>query len=163
MERFTDISSTHRDDIAMTEIELFLEHPALGVGPGQASVHRAEMHGNRVAAHTEFTRVLAEHGAFGLIALGLLLFAAYKNIRRARRPKTKAFVASMLTWSLLFFLVNGFRLAAPALAFGLTFAMFMPSRILGIPADNITPTPRPTGETPQIPPIQPPVDPEFIP
>jgi hypothetical protein len=82
----------------------------------------------RGAAHTEFSRVLAEHGLLGLTGLILLLSAAMQNLKRAPTAKAKAMVAAMMAWSLFFMLISAMRLVAPSLTFGLTFANLIAER-----------------------------------
>lgn len=123
-QRYTDRSPSNRDKIAMNEIALWMEHPVAGVGPGRASMIREERFGTRIATHTEYTRMLAEHGAFGLLSLIFLFGASVQRFRMARDPKSRAFVTALIVWSLLFLAVNAFRLATPAFAFGMTFALF---------------------------------------
>ncbi|MEJ7712199.1 MAG: hypothetical protein WKF84_20635 [Pyrinomonadaceae bacterium] len=48
----------------------------LGVGPGLASKDFRGEIGKSASTHTEFSRLVAEHGTFGLSALLVLLFAA---------------------------------------------------------------------------------------
>lgn len=149
--RFTDKSPSHRDQIAMSEIHLWLDHPILGVGPGGASTYREAIYGVRVATHTEYTRMLAEHGAFGVFSLVCMLASVVQNFLRTKKPKPRAVVVAMLMWSLLFFSVNAFRLVAPAFAFGLTFTTFLfpdrkkPDPRPGRPGKALVarPTPRP--------------------
>ena len=72
------------------------------------------------AAHTEYTRLLAEHGMFGLGALVLMAMIAARNLRRAPTRLDKALAAGMLAYSLLFMAVDGMRLAATSFAFGIS-------------------------------------------
>lgn len=62
-----------RGDIANSEIQMFLDNPILGVGPGNAIIERKKS-GYVAQSHTEQSRILAEHGIFGLIALIILIF-----------------------------------------------------------------------------------------
>lgn len=74
-ERFASTDSTNRSTLARADLELFLEHPLLGVGVGQAKYKRDFP--VQAAPHTEYSRLLAEHGIFGLgvlVALGVLSF-----------------------------------------------------------------------------------------
>jgi len=118
--RFQKTDPTGRDRIAYTELDVWKANPILGVGPGQGKIWTG------AAAHTEFTRILAEHGTLGLFALLLILTAGAQNLKRVRDAKSKALVASVMCWSFLFMSNAGMRLAAPALAFGLSFATFLP-------------------------------------
>ncbi len=125
VDRFLDTNPTGRDQLAEADLLIFLDHPVLGVGPGQAKALR-EVTGRVGVAHTEFTRMLSEHGVLGLAALILMLSIAARRFLAARGPGEKAIVAMLFTWSLLFMLVGGMRIVAPSFVFGLASAM--PSR-----------------------------------
>jgi hypothetical protein len=123
--RFQNTDLTGRANLVEGDLDLWAENPILGVGPGQAMSYRKS--GKRwSAAHTEFSRLLAEHGAFGLAALLLFLVSGARNLRRARGFKSKAMTAAMMGWSCLYMLNAAMRLAAPAFAFGLSFATLLP-------------------------------------
>jgi O-Antigen ligase len=117
--RFEDTRSTGRDTLAESDIELWKENPAMGVGPGVAAFTEGRL--LQAASHTEFSRLLAEHGAFGLISLLALLSMALQSLIRARDARGKAIVASMIAWSFFFMMINAMRVVAPAFLFGLTF------------------------------------------
>lgn len=144
-ERYSDLSSTGRTDIARMDLTIWSQHPVFGVGPGQAVPYRETL-GRGAVAHTEFTRLLAEHGLLGLCALLALLAATGWNLARASSGRHRAFMAAMTAWGLSFMLVSGFRLAAPAYAIGLTFMSrwFDPRRGQIVQADGVqerTPSP----------------------
>jgi hypothetical protein len=67
---------TGRGEIAQGEIEMFLEHPFFGVGVAKGSEIRSEQMGlnELFASHDEVTRMLAEHGSLGILALIILVF-----------------------------------------------------------------------------------------
>ncbi len=123
--RFSNTKLTGRDRIAEADLQAFAEHPIFGVGPGQARIYRQQLF-DSTAAHTEFSRLLAEHGIFGLIAIFLLLALSSQHYRRAHSPRGKALVAAMIGWSFLFMLVAAMRLAAPSFTFGLSGATVLP-------------------------------------
>jgi hypothetical protein len=124
--RFENTDSTGRSSIISADLNIWATHPLLGIGPGSA-MNARELARGRVAAHTEFSRMLAEHGLCGLAALGLLVIAAVRNLKQARGAPAKAVVASAIGWSILFMLSNAMRLAAPAFLFGLSAATAVPS------------------------------------
>src|SRR5690606_11953405 len=101
-------------------LQVWAEHPLFGVGPGVAVEARKPLIGP-AAAHTELTRLPAEHGIFGVVALFLLLLMAVRNIKRAQTPANKGIVAALIIWVFFFMLNSAIRLAAPAFLFGLTF------------------------------------------
>lgn len=125
IERFTTPDLTHRDELVRDDLAVWAEHPIFGAGPGRASEERgAELGG--AAAHTEFTRALAEHGLFGLASAAILAGMIWRRFSAAVDPAEKALLAALFLWPLLFMGVNSMRLAAPSLLFGLGFAHWAP-------------------------------------
>jgi hypothetical protein len=131
-ERFTSTQVTSRDKIVVADFKIWQESPVLGVGTGQAFFYREKyLDMGSVAAHTEFSRLLAEHGLPGIFA-GLLLFMmAFLNLRQARSPIPQATVAATIAWSFLCMAANGVRLTAPCYVFGLSFAVCLPAVLRG--------------------------------
>lgn len=113
--RFSDKTMTGREDIILTDVRIWKQNPIYGVGVGVSGWY----HHNGLTAHNEFSRLVAEHGAFGLIAIITLLGVGLQRLLVARTPLEKAFVAVAFTWPMLFMMVNGFRIAAPAFVLGL--------------------------------------------
>jgi hypothetical protein len=116
--RFSDAALSRRDALARADLALFIKHPVLGVGPGMASKYRP----SHLPAHTEFTRLLAEHGVLGLVAVLLLLHQARRSLQLAKGPRSKAFTLALLSYALLFMAASAMRLTLPAFIFALTFA-----------------------------------------
>jgi len=123
-ERFRDLSPTKRDLLIRADLAIFEEYPILGVGPGMAKYHRGAVVGITSAAHTELTRLLAEHGLFGLVALFLLILMGLQNFQRERFIQGRAIVTGMVVWTLVYMLANAMRTVAPSFNFGLSFAKF---------------------------------------
>jgi O-antigen ligase len=111
-ERFKDTDPTGRDLILKADLYTFLHHPVFGVGIGMAATYRRLFFSRAIEAHTEFSRLLAEHGVFGLVALVLMLWMAWTALRQAQTPGAKAIVATALGWSFLFMATSGMRLVA---------------------------------------------------
>ena len=65
---------TGREDVAANEINSFLKNPIFGVGVGKGVELREAETGTFVLSHDEITRMLAEHGSLGIIALLILFF-----------------------------------------------------------------------------------------
>lgn len=122
--RFEDTGATGREEIVQMDFRIWRDNPILGVGPGRAVKYRADM-GFRTSAHTEFTRLLAEHGLFGLAALLVFLAAFGQCFMKAESAQQKALVVALCGWSFLYMLVAGMRLVAPSMMFGLAFAHFL--------------------------------------
>ncbi|MCM3874270.1 MAG: O-antigen ligase family protein [Pyrinomonadaceae bacterium] len=126
--RFQNSKTTGRDHLAAVEFEAWQKNPILGLGPGGAEPLRHKLlHSSGdelMASHTEYTRLVAEHGILGLNALLLLLLAGVSSLRRANTLENKARITSFLVWSSLFMAFYGMRLVAPSFIFGLAFATF---------------------------------------
>ena len=65
---------TGREEIAQDEINIFFMNPIFGVGVGKGVEVRESKNGSFVLSHDEITRMLAEHGSLGIIALLILFF-----------------------------------------------------------------------------------------
>ncbi|HEX6127079.1 MAG TPA: O-antigen ligase family protein [Pyrinomonadaceae bacterium] len=120
-ERFEETGTTNRMEIIESDFAIFADNPVLGVGVGLSRRIRREYAGFSAASHTEFSRIISEHGAFGLMALLCLLAAVFVNFRRQTSILGRAFVAGFAAWSSLYMLNAGMRLAAPGFAIGITF------------------------------------------
>ncbi|MCH9647223.1 MAG: O-antigen ligase family protein [Deltaproteobacteria bacterium] len=122
--RFSDPSLTGRDRIIQGDLLAFRENPILGVGPGYAAEYH-EIFFRLSSAHTEYTRMLAEHGSLGLLSLLLLLGMSVKFLAKKAPPLTRAFRATMIAWALLYLFHSATRLAAPSFTFGLATALML--------------------------------------
>ncbi len=120
--RFQNVDATGRGELLQADLNIWAENPILGVGPGQAQELREEL---TLVAHTEFSRLLSEHGIFGFAALISLLAAGFFAFKRARGAQSKAVVVAMVSWSFLFMLNAAMRTAAPSFIFGLAYATFL--------------------------------------
>lgn len=72
--RVKESQLTGREDIAQSEINIFLDNPVFGAGVGKGAEIRKDEMGLQVLSHDEITRMLAEHGSLGIVALLILLF-----------------------------------------------------------------------------------------
>ena len=69
MQRFSDADLSSREVIMDSELIAYKQNPIFGIGPGQSRKYRKDNFDNYTHAHTEYTRLLAEHGVFGAFAL----------------------------------------------------------------------------------------------
>jgi O-antigen ligase len=118
-ERYSSTSGGLRQTIVEEELELWKENPLMGVGPGMSKYYRADLLGFEVASHTEFTRLLSEHGTLGLLALLVLIGIAGRAYLRAPTVLEKAWVASFSGWAFIEMSHSAMRIAAISLLFGL--------------------------------------------
>lgn len=119
-QRFADLDPSLRGQIAQADLEVWFANPELGVGPGLAKTARISFAG--IAAHTEYTRVLAEHGSAGLLALLVLFWIAARAYFRAPTIETQTWVVALVAWSLVEMSHAAMRVAAISFLFGLALA-----------------------------------------
>ena len=121
--RFSDTDLTSRQEIIRSEVDAFKQNPILGIGPGQGRKFRLENYMNYKHNHTEYTRLIAEHGLFGFMIILILLSITFKIIIK-KKGLERSVSLSILSWCLLFMTHSSTRLAAPCLLFGLAISNF---------------------------------------
>jgi len=124
-ERFQETSTTGRTQLMNTEIQLWQMYPAFGVGPGKTGPVISGLLETRPAAHTEFTRMLGEHGIFGLVAFVVILYMAIRFTVRAPSTQARAMVVGLGLWTAATMMSSAMRLAAPGFILGLAAARFI--------------------------------------
>jgi hypothetical protein len=118
-ERYASTSGGLRTTIMEEELAIWKEKPLMGAGPGMSKYYRADLMGFEVASHTEFTRLLSEHGTLGLLALLVLVGIAASSYLRAPTALEKAWVASFSGWAFIEMGHSAMRIAAISLLLGL--------------------------------------------
>ncbi len=124
--RFSDTGLTNRDSIVEADLAIFQDHLLVGVGPGLGNEYRAAYVRN-TPAHTEYSRMLAEHGLLGLASLAALAALILQTMRQPRPLRESAVMIALFAWGLLFMLSYGMRVAAPSFVIGLA---CMPTSLL---------------------------------
>lgn len=110
---------TGRGEIAEEEIEMFLSSPFFGVGVAKGTEIRTQRRGmiDNFASHNEITRMLAEHGFLGILALLVLfitpLFLYYDN-------RQNIFLLCFVIFWLLTINHAAMRTAAPCFIYALS-------------------------------------------
>lgn len=121
-QRFADTGSTNRSSIASADLDLFAREPFLGVGVGVAKYERGSTETAldiETKAHTEYTRMLGEHGVLGLVSLILLPVMAVQAVRSSVGRWNRLFAAALCVWSLLSMTHSATSIAAIGFVFGL--------------------------------------------
>ncbi|MFQ5434178.1 MAG: O-antigen ligase family protein [Anaerolineae bacterium] len=119
--RFTDTDSTGRVEAMQADWQAFLDHPVVGTGIGLSVPYREALLGVDLAAHTEFTRMAAEHGFPGLLALLLLLGILFQRFHSAAPGLHRALTAALIVWPMSVMVQNAMRFVA--VSFVLSLAM----------------------------------------
>ena len=141
VERFTgvrngeDISfekyTSGRSNIFNIDIEIFRDYPVLGIGPGAGTEIRNQYgFGSSVAAHIEFSRLLAEHGILGLFSLLILVLFPIREFFRRKFYLQRVFLFVGVGFCLSFMLHSATRIALPMLMYGMGFIfIILPKKI----------------------------------
>jgi len=122
--RFQDTDPTGRDVLIKTELETFTTHPFFGTGP--ATLDEFEQHTS--SSHTEFSRLLSQHGIFGVGALALMLVLALRAVTSQANTSAKAIAIALVSWSMLTMTHAAMRLGMTPLAFGMAAALYFAAR-----------------------------------
>lgn len=114
--RLQDPNTTNRDALIQIDWKLFKDNPIFGVGPGQSEVLHV-LYIRSVNTHTEYTRLLAEHGSFGVVALLILTMVTLQRSFGKRPVYSRSFGVMFTVWALLFMAHSATRLVAVSLIF----------------------------------------------
>ncbi len=115
---------TGREFIATTEIEYFLQNPIFGVGVAQGAEIRKEQTGELIVSHNEITRMMAEHGMLGIIALLILLITP---LALYLENKGHLYLVAFIVFWLLTINHTAIRMAAPAFVYALSLLKVVPN------------------------------------
>jgi hypothetical protein len=113
-------SFSGRENIALAEWKIFLKNPIFGAGVGKAREAMAEAEkkskDQALASHDEITRMLAEHGTFGIIGLLILFFTP---LILYLENKFNLYLLCFFVFWLLTINHSAMRIAAPAFVYSL--------------------------------------------
>ncbi|MFI1772206.1 O-antigen ligase family protein [Thalassobellus citreus] len=108
--------TTGRTELVAFEIGEFVDNPFLGIGVGKVKEARLNETGITAASHNEMSRIVAEHGLFGVFAFLILLLVPL--VYRIKNRNNIFFYSFYLFW-LLTINHSAMRIAAPAFIYGL--------------------------------------------
>lgn len=114
--RFQNTDPTHRGEIIREDLRIWSENPIMGVGPGGA---RPQRRTETRSSHTEYTRLLSEHGLFGVVALLTLGAICFVQWSRPQSRRERAMRLAFLLWSLSAMFHVDMRIAAISFVFGI--------------------------------------------
>jgi len=109
--------TTGRAKLIDADFQAFTESPLYGIGVGRAKSYYEENLNTRIPSHNEISRMLSEHGSFGIIALLILLLAPL--ISKMNGRKNIYFFPFIIFW-ILTIAHSSMRIAAPAFIYGLS-------------------------------------------
>lgn len=110
-----------RDEIFQEDIEIFENNVLTGVGPGMAMEKRAEISGIEAAAHIEYSRLLAEHGIFGILAIFIMVLFPVQVFFKSNSTDNKILLILCVTFVFVTMGHAAMRTAAPGFIYGMAF------------------------------------------
>jgi len=119
--RFTNLDTTGRLELAQTQLELWKRNFIFGVGPGMGGWEYLKFFGRTMAAHTEYSRMLLEHGIFGFGSLILMLVMPIRKFFSNRDRFSNIWLGALVVWSLVEMSHSATRIAAVGFVFGFGF------------------------------------------
>jgi MFS family permease len=108
--------TTGRAELIDSELEAFYERPFTGIGVGKIKEYRLAQTGRLSATHNEVSRILSEHGIFGMFSLFVLVITPL--VFRVRN-RSNVYLFSFFIFWLLTINHSSMRIAAPAFMYGL--------------------------------------------
>ena len=110
---------TGRAEIFYTDLQIFKDYLFTGAGPGMAKKLRPIYGFRKIAAHTEYSRMLAEHGVFGLFSLLLVIGIPFKIFLLPDSTKSKTIKIVFGSLALFTMLHTALRIAMPCFIYSL--------------------------------------------
>ena len=135
---------TGRDDIMGADMIAFKENPLWGTGVGMAEEYRIIHYGAAAAAHTEYTRLLSEHGFFGILfmLIGMIILPIV-HFFREKGLIARYFFIAFLFISMFTMFHAAMRLAMPGILFGIAFVHIIPKVVQLTDPEETSPIPEP--------------------
>lgn len=123
-----DRLTSGRTVIMALDYQIFKDNMVTGIGVGMGKFVRHNYgYTVEVAAHNEFTRLLAEHGLPGVVALFILTFAPLFRFFNRKGIIEKVLIISLIGFCFVFMTHAATRIAAPCFLYGLAFVRIVPS------------------------------------
>jgi len=121
-----DELSSGRERILEDEIRVFLENPITGAGVGLGRDFR-NVFGGGIVSHTEYTRLLADHGVLGVLANIMMFLMWLRAYSKQKNPTARGIAAALVIWTAFYMVGAGTRTVAVAFTFGLSLALLTPN------------------------------------
>lgn len=117
-----------REDIIEHDMEVFYMYPVLGVGPGMSLYVRQKLYDEFKPPHTEFSRLLSEHGTLGISALLISIIFPFLGFFRTKSFISKLFLVMFVSYSVICSFHSAMRIAMMGYAYGIAFSTLVAKR-----------------------------------
>jgi hypothetical protein len=96
-----------------------------GVGPGMAEFKRLEMTGEMYSAHIEYSRLMAEHGIFGIMAILIIFLAPISYFFKLKTTDNRILLVMCVAFTCVTLAHSAMRIAAPGFIYGMAYINFI--------------------------------------
>jgi O-antigen ligase len=90
---------SHRTDIWKAGLEVYQDHPVIGIGAGAYPTAIQPIYGSAIVAHNTALSILVENGAIGLIIFVSLMLTLINSARHLPPLSRKVWMIVLLAWS----------------------------------------------------------------
>jgi hypothetical protein len=123
--RLEDLDVSTRNELMNADLVIWGENLVFGVGPGASNIYRAPLfYGIISAAHTEYSRMLAEHGMFGLVSLAIMMGLAIHKTLSTNDRMAKGVTMALFAWAFIEMAHSAMRISATPFLYCLAFGVF---------------------------------------
>lgn len=116
--------TSNRSELIEAEWLVFANNILFGVGPGNGYEARRQYIGERVASHTEVTRLMAEQGLPGLAIAIIFLVYPFIRISEAKSKEEKYYLIGFFSLAIITSFHSGMRTMLTPVLWGLCCARF---------------------------------------
>jgi hypothetical protein len=116
-----NLLTTGRWDIFLSDLDIWGDHFAFGVGVGESAMVRTDYGLEAVAAHVELSRLIAEHGIFGFVISLLFLFLPFYVFHTRKNSFNRALIIFCFSIAILTSMHSAMRTFVTPLFYGLAF------------------------------------------
>ena len=122
--------TSSRSDIFLSDIEVWRENFFFGVGIGNSDDVRGEMGYDDTIAHVEISRILSEHGLFGVFIVLIFLLSPVFRYFQIKASFQTALVLMCFTIAIMTSIHSAMRTFTTPLFYGLAFANVLVTKSL---------------------------------
>lgn len=123
-----DQLSSGRYKIMISDLRMFLDYPALGVGVGYSKIERVNYGaGEGMNPHLEFSRLLAEHGSLGLALVVMIFIYPFYKVWHDPNNYRRSIMLLFLIIALASTFHSAMRTMITPLLFAFAFIQYVPS------------------------------------
>ena len=125
-QRFTSSDPSSRDTVYEAELDVFYAFPLTGAGADVSTIiRRNSVTATDLGNHTEYTRLLADHGiAGGLAGVMMVAMVLINYFDDKRTLLERGFVLALGIWALVYMTHSATRTVAPSFLLGMIFAYY---------------------------------------